>query len=521
MITANNKKIESLADGTVSSDAINLGQLSPIYSSGVFNTRQIIAGTGLTGGGTLSADRTINVAAADTTIIVNADNIQVGTINTANISNDQVTDTKLRNSVGNSVIGRSVTSTGDPGDITATASGQFLRRDGSSVLGFGAITKEDLPAGIGLGDVVSTRNLIAGSGLAGGGTLATDRTFNIGAADATIVVNADDIQVGIIGTGNISNNAVSDTKIRDSVATSVIGRFANSTGDPADIVASASGQFLRRAGDSTLGFGSILLSDLPITGDVRSSRNIIAGAGLVGGGTLDLDRSFDIVSADGTITVNPNNIQVGIIGGGNISNTAISLVKHADFPDGTVLGRPVGAGSGSPSYLTATDLIPIVESRDLWLTFGIADGTTSESVLPSSQGAGNWLFWLLPQTIFSDIPFHAYIGTAVDANVIPDRVCEWEVGGTFGHCQIDAYIYHADLASTGGASVTLIVTKNGLKDASLSGTVFSSTGRSNGTIVTCSYVDGDRFGVVVVPNSNVGNAGTAKVKFTVHVRLTK
>jgi hypothetical protein len=47
-------------------------------------TRSIISGNGLTGGGDLSADRTIAVAAADTTITVNADSIQVGVITDTN-----------------------------------------------------------------------------------------------------------------------------------------------------------------------------------------------------------------------------------------------------------------------------------------------------------------------------------------------------------------------------------------------------------------------------------------------------
>lgn len=46
------------------------------------------------------------------------------------------------------------------------------------------------------GGVPSTRTLTAGAGLTGGGTLAADRTFDVVAADSTIQVNADSIQVG-------------------------------------------------------------------------------------------------------------------------------------------------------------------------------------------------------------------------------------------------------------------------------------------------------------------------------------
>lgn len=46
-------------------------------------SRQIIAGAGLTGGGDLTADRTINVVAGDASITVNADSITVGVISDA------------------------------------------------------------------------------------------------------------------------------------------------------------------------------------------------------------------------------------------------------------------------------------------------------------------------------------------------------------------------------------------------------------------------------------------------------
>lgn len=46
-----------------------------------------------------------------------------------------------------------------------------------------------------------TRNLVAGAGMTGGGTMAANRTFDVVAnADGSIVVNADDIQVGVLAT---------------------------------------------------------------------------------------------------------------------------------------------------------------------------------------------------------------------------------------------------------------------------------------------------------------------------------
>ena len=54
----------------------------------------------------------------------------------------------------------------------------------------------------------------------------------------------------------IKNNGVGDAQLRDSAALSVIGRSANSSGDPADIAAGTDGFVLRRLG-TALGFGQL------------------------------------------------------------------------------------------------------------------------------------------------------------------------------------------------------------------------------------------------------------------------
>ncbi len=59
------------------------------------------------------------------------------------------------------------------------------------------------------------------------------------------------------GSAVVADNSISNAKLRDSGALSVIGRSANSSGDPADISTSADGDVLRRSG-TTLGFGTIV-----------------------------------------------------------------------------------------------------------------------------------------------------------------------------------------------------------------------------------------------------------------------
>lgn len=73
-------------------------------------------------------------------------NAQVTGITTSQISDDQITDGKLRNSSALSVIGRSANSTGDPADIAASSDGDVLRRSGTT-LGFGTIATAGITDG--------------------------------------------------------------------------------------------------------------------------------------------------------------------------------------------------------------------------------------------------------------------------------------------------------------------------------------------------------------------------------------
>lgn len=65
-----------------------------------------------------------------------------------------------------------------------------------------------------------------------------------------------------LSVATVANNAITDAKLRDSVALSVIGRATNTTGDPADIAAGTDGHVLRRAG-TALGFGQLALGAFP------------------------------------------------------------------------------------------------------------------------------------------------------------------------------------------------------------------------------------------------------------------
>lgn len=78
---------------------------------------------------------------------------------------------------------------------------------------------------------------------------------------------------GTVASGQIANNAVTNAKLRDSAAASVIGRASGSTGDPADIVSSADGEVLRRSG-TALGFGAVNLASASAVAGLLPAGNI-------------------------------------------------------------------------------------------------------------------------------------------------------------------------------------------------------------------------------------------------------
>jgi hypothetical protein len=93
------------------------------------------------------------------------------------------------------------------------------------------------------------------------------------------------ISSGTAGTTDIADDAVTDAKLRESAGLSVIGRSANSTGNPADIVAANDFEVLRRSGTS-IGFGDITFGAMPqltsyeVYGNPTGSTADIQGASI-------------------------------------------------------------------------------------------------------------------------------------------------------------------------------------------------------------------------------------------------
>lgn len=153
-------------------------------------------------------------------------NLATDSVGAAQIIAGAVGDAELRDSAGLSVVGRSANSTGDPADIVAAADGDVLRRSGTTV-GFG--------------------------------------------------------QVATLG---LADGAVTDAKLRDSAALSVVGRAANSSGDPADIAAASDFHVLRRSG-TALGFGEVQAGGLADDAVTNAKLANAAPGTLKGRGSLE------------------------------------------------------------------------------------------------------------------------------------------------------------------------------------------------------------------------------------------
>ncbi|MEO0132747.1 MAG: hypothetical protein ABIK73_07460 [candidate division WOR-3 bacterium] len=207
-----------------------------------------------------------------------------GQVATTGIVDGAVTDAKLRSSAGLSVIGRSVNTTGTVSDITAGTDGHVLRRSGTT-LGFGQVSTA------GIADGAVTGDKIAQSGATTGQVLKWDGTTWAPANDETgSVSDGDKGDITVSNSGNtwtIDAGAVTDTKLRNSAGLSVIGRAADTAGVVADITAATDGHVLRRSG-TTLGFGQVStagIADGAVTGDKIAQSGATNGQVLKWNGT--------------------------------------------------------------------------------------------------------------------------------------------------------------------------------------------------------------------------------------------
>lgn len=149
---------------------------------------------------------------------------------------------------------------------------------------------------------------------------------DVGPAGSVTDGDKGDIVVSSAGSvWSVDDNAITNPKLRDSAALSVIGRSANSTGDPADIAAGTDGHVLRRSGTS-LGFGTV--------------------------------------------------------GTAGLADQSVTLAKQANVATGVIMGRAT-AGTGSQEALTAAQAAALLDA------FGGDSGSGGTKGLVPAPAAGD------------------------------------------------------------------------------------------------------------------------------------
>jgi len=120
------------------------------------------------------------------------------------------------------------------------------------------------------------------------------------------------------GTDSLADDAVTNAKLRNSGALSVIGRSANSSGDPADIVATAASAAVLRESGSTVGFGTVVTAGLA-DGAVTEVKQTLA------------DNTTGNVSATahGYAPKFPNNTTTFLRGDGAYSSLPVKTIRKS------------------------------------------------------------------------------------------------------------------------------------------------------------------------------------------------
>lgn len=221
----------------------------------------------------------------------------------------------------------------------------------------------------GAGGVPTTRDMIAGAGLTGGGDLSADRTFNVIAnVDGSIVVNADDVQVGVLASD--AQHGVRGGGTQHAAATTGANGFMS-------------------AADKTK------IDALPSSAPPET-RDIIAGAGLTGGGDLSADRTLNAVgNADASIVVNADDIQVGVLatdgqhgtrGGGTQHAAATTSVNgFMSAADKTKLD---GVATGATDDTTADAAVVAAAAAQATADAAIPAIVSTDNVVPRFDGTG-------------------------------------------------------------------------------------------------------------------------------------
>ena len=211
-----------------------------------------------------------------------------------------------------------------------------------------------------------------------------------------------DITVSSGGTvWSVDNNAISNAKIRQSAGLSVIGRSANTTGDVADLTAGTDGHVLRRSG-TTLGFGEIstagIANNAVTNAKIRQSAafSVVGRASSTTGDVADITATAqDQVLVRGASLqwqkLTDANIQTNGLTGASIADNGIGLAKLSQIPGLRLIGNgaTVTGNIGALTPSSAYTALQISGQANRVAFFGGIDSISSSGLLTFSNNRLN------------------------------------------------------------------------------------------------------------------------------------
>ena len=205
---------------------------------------------------------------------------------TTTIAANAVSNAKLRQSAGLSVIGRSANSTGDVADITAGADNLFLVRR-SSTLGFGSLTAADIP------DLSATYYLASNPA---GYTTNTGTVTSVGLSLPAQfnVTNSPVTGAGTLTGAWVNQNAniVFAGPASGGAAAPTFRSLVSDDIPSLDMAKITTGNLAW----SRISTTPTTLSGYGITDAVANTRNVATSGSLTGGGNLSADRTLSLVN---------------------------------------------------------------------------------------------------------------------------------------------------------------------------------------------------------------------------------
>lgn len=324
-------------------------------------TRTIAAGTGLTGGGDLSANRTLTVAFGTTSTTV-----CVG--NDARLSDARTptTHTHTASQISDSTtIGRTILTAADAAAVRTAISAPL-----------------------------STTTISAGTGLTGGGDLSANRTLTVA-----------------YGTTSTTATVGNDTRVVNAVQTTrqvIAGTGLTGGGD-------LSADRTLTVAYGTTSTTATVGNDTRVVNAVQTTRQVIAGTGLTGGGDLSADRTLTVAygSTSTTACVGNDARLTAPSLGTNWTNGASGIIAGASRPAAianamywvavvipvacTLTGFRYRKGASTVAANVIGGLYDAAGNR-VAVSGTVAQGTTANAILTiafgSTYAAAAGLYWV-------------------------------------------------------------------------------------------------------------------------------